>query len=216
MSPCTQNHLIRHYWYINGQPPCPTMSLQPCAPRSPSQKLEVAAWQRSQTSDIPLGAFRLARAGKSILRAFFRQQAASIAPYLLHASVMTVKYTDNNSWLLVHAVRSLKFPHSRGSRGIATRKLCVLARPPPQVIALLSGCGTEISLAPGCLLNARGSGSKLIRVPSSHFHDLLTSFGDASGDGAADRRVRSNSEAAAGISGRDSDRLILRKAYLNS
>jgi hypothetical protein len=33
----------------------------------------------------------------------------------------------------------------------------------------------------------RGSGSKLIEVPSSHFYDLLASFGDASGDGAADR-----------------------------
>ena len=73
-----------------------------------------------------------------------------------------------------------------------------------------------MSLVPGCFVNVRCSGSKLMGVPSSHFHDLLASFGDASGDGAADRRVRSNSEAAAGISGRDSDRLILRKAYLNS
>jgi hypothetical protein len=65
-------------------------------------------------------------------------------------------------------------------------------------------------------VNVRGSGSKLIGVPSSHFHDLLASFGDASGDGAADRRVRSTQEAAVGISGGGSDRLILRKKYLNS
>ena len=32
-------------------------------------------------------------------------------------------------------------------------------------------------------------------------------FGDTSGDGAADRRVRSDSEAVAGISGRYFDRL---------
>jgi hypothetical protein len=73
-----------------------------------------------------------------------------------------------------------------------------------------------MSSVPVHFVNVRGSGSKLIEVPSSHFYDLLASFGDASGDGAADRLVRSNSEAAAGISGRDFDRLILRKAYLNS
>ena len=65
-------------------------------------------------------------------------------------------------------------------------------------------------------MNVRCSGSKLMGVPSSHFHDLLASFGDASGDGAADRRVRSTQEAAVGISGRGSGRLILRKEYLNS
>jgi hypothetical protein len=79
-----------------------------------------------------------------------------------------------------------------------------------------TGCGIKNSLVSVCFVNVRGSGSKLIGVPSSHFHDLLASFGDASGDGAADRRVRSNSEAAAGISGRHFDRLILRKEYLNS
>ncbi|CAP87115.1 hypothetical protein PCH_Pc24g02070 [Penicillium rubens Wisconsin 54-1255] len=41
--------------------------------------------------------------------------------------------------------------------------------------------------------------------------DPTASFGDASGDGAAVRRVRSTSEAAVGISGRGFDRLILRK-----
>jgi hypothetical protein len=79
-----------------------------------------------------------------------------------------------------------------------------------------TGCGTKKSLVSVCFVNVRGSGSKLIEVPSSHFYDLLASFGDASGDGAADRRVRSKSEAAVGISGRGFDRLILRKEYLNS
>lgn len=54
-------------------------------------------------------------------------------------------------------------------------------------------------------MNVRGSGSKLIEVPSSHFHDLIASFGDASGDGATDRRVLSKLEAAVGISGRGFD-----------
>jgi hypothetical protein len=61
------------------------------------------------------------------------------------------------------------------------------------------------SLVSVCFVNVRGSGSKLIEVPSSHFYDLLASFGDVSGDGAADRRVRSKSEAAVGISGRGFD-----------
>lgn len=64
-------------------------------------------------------------------------------------------------------------------------------------------------------MNIRGSRSKLIRVPLSHFYDLLISFRDASRDRAADRCMCSNSEAAVGISRRDFDRLILRKVYLN-
>ena len=75
----------------------------------------------------------------------------------------------------------------------------------------LTGCGTKKSLVSVGFVNVRGSGSKLIEVPSSHFYDLLASFGDASGDGAADRRVRSKSEAAVGISGRIFDRLVLTK-----
>jgi hypothetical protein len=55
---------------------------------------------------------------------------------------------------------------------------------------------------------------KLIEAPLSHLYDPLPSCED-SGDGAADRRVRSNSEAAAGTSRRDFGRLILRKASLN-
>ena len=99
---------------------------------------------------------------------------------------------------------------------MATRKLCVLARPTVQVVALLSGCGTEMSLVPGCFVNVRCSGSKLMGVPSSHFHDLLASFGDASGDGAADRRVRSTREAAVVISRGGPDGLITEKKCLNS
>jgi hypothetical protein len=56
---------------------------------------------------------------------------------------------------------------------------------------------------------------KQIEAPLSHFYDPLSSCED-SGDGAADRRGRANSEAAAGTSGRDFGRLILRKASLNS
>jgi hypothetical protein len=43
---------------------------------------------------------------------------------------------------------------------------------------------------------------KQIEAPLSHFYDPLSSCED-SGDGAADRRGRANSEAAAGTSGRD-------------
>jgi hypothetical protein len=74
-----------------------------------------------------------------------------------------------------------------------------------------TGCGTKKGLVSVCFVNVRGSGSKLIEVPSSHFYDLLASFGDACGDGAADRRVHSKSEAAVGISGKGFDRLVLRK-----
>ncbi len=48
-------------------------------------------------------------------------------------------------------------------------------------------------------------------MPSSHFYDLLASFGTPLGDGAVDRRLRSKSEAAVGISGRGFDRLVLRR-----
>lgn len=64
MSRFTRNLMIRLYWYINGQPACPTMSPLPCSPMRPSQKPKGTAWQRSKTSDKLLGSFRLARAVK--------------------------------------------------------------------------------------------------------------------------------------------------------
>lgn len=60
-------------------------------------------------------------------------------------------------------------------------------------------------------MNIRGSGLKLIEVPSSYFYDLLALFRDASRDRAANYRMRSKLEAAVGLSRRGFDRLIPRK-----
>ena len=103
--------MIRLYWYINGQPACPTISPQPCAPMRPSQKPEGTAWQRSKTSDKLLGAFRLARAVKIEDPDLLQTTSGFNCAALYMPPVQTMEFTNNASWPLVHAVWSLNFPH---------------------------------------------------------------------------------------------------------
>lgn len=55
---------------------------------------------------------------------------------------------------------------------------------------------------------------KHIEVLFVFFYELLSSLGGISGEWAADRRVRSDSEAVAGLSGRVFDRLTLGRQSL--
>ena len=56
--------MIRLYWYMNGQPACPTALAQPCVPVRPYQEPEETAWQRSKSSSKPLSGLRLAKVVK--------------------------------------------------------------------------------------------------------------------------------------------------------
>lgn len=159
--------------------------------------------------DIPLGTFRLARA-VNIKDPDILQTTSGF-----NCAVVTcIRYKRCNS-------RISKVCYSSTQCGLSTSLTNEFRTEWPPEGSLFShddptGYRTKKSLVSVCFVNVRGSGSKLIVVPSSHFHDLLASFRDASRDGAADRRVRSTREAAVVISRGGSDGLITEKKCLNS
>jgi hypothetical protein len=120
-------------------------------PNEPFSKAEEAAWRRGQTSGKPLRAFRLARAVKIEHPDILQTTSGFNCAVCYMHPVQTMQFTKNESWLLVHAVWSLKFPHSRGPHGIATRRLFDLARPTRQVVELKK-CSVPVPS-----VNVRGS-----------------------------------------------------------
>jgi hypothetical protein len=111
-------------------------------PMRPSLEPKATAWKRSKTSDKLLGAFRLARAVKiedSDLLQTTRGFNCAVCYMFL---VLTIEFTNNESWLLVHGVWSVKSPHVFRTEWPPEDSLFLHDRP-DQPVALLSGYETE-------------------------------------------------------------------------
>jgi hypothetical protein len=108
----------------------------------PSQKPKGTAWQRSKTSDKLLGAFRLARAVKIEDPDFLQTASGFNCAVCYMPPAQTMEFTNNASWLLVHAVWSLNFPHEFRTEWPPEGSVFLHNRP-DQPVARLSGCGTE-------------------------------------------------------------------------
>ncbi|OQE65468.1 hypothetical protein PENNAL_c0205G10078, partial [Penicillium nalgiovense] len=127
------------------------MSPQPFALMSLSEKTGRGRLAKKQNSRQPLRALRLARAVKIVDPDILHTTCGFNCAVCYMHPIQTMEFTKNESWLFVHVVWSLKFPHSRGSHGIAPRRLFDLARPTRQVVELKK-CSVPVPF-----VNVRGS-----------------------------------------------------------
>jgi hypothetical protein len=122
---------------------------------------------------------------------------------------VTMKFTDKESW---YSCMTYDYLRSLATVAWFARKWppegsCSVITEPPSSLLFSQDVKLKLNIVRVC---ARTLSRQILDLPKcllSHFCDIISSLGDTSGDGAADRRVCSDSEEAAEASGRELVRL---------